>query len=97
MKTKNTTHTPGPWEVRGTMIYGPDSGPGTAEYVGECERKNLFLISAAPEMLAALKAQHSALLVKIYKGSTSEEAGQFHHKSCPNCSTCAAIDKAEGR
>ena len=63
----NSTHTPGPWRIgdAGAVIFGPKSdrpSPVTVAAVGRAggnpdqARANARLISAAPELLAALQA-----------------------------------------
>lgn len=68
---KNTTRKASPtptrqWERRGTMVYGPDNGPGTAPCIAECRdiqyaalivravNAHQGLVEAAREALEAL-------------------------------------------
>ena len=54
--------TPGPWERRGSSVYGPDTGPGTASFVCECHlndkgnaKEDARFIAATPQLLEALE------------------------------------------
>lgn len=99
-KTKPQTHTPGPWTVHeyktGKISVWPEDQSFEMPARDVPCMANARLIAAAPDLLAALKHQHLALLHKIYRGSTDDEAQELHRIACSNCSSCAAIAKATG-
>lgn len=93
MKTK---HTPGPWEIRGNMIYGVDNGPGTAPHIADCDRvEDANLIAAAPDLLSALVALLSTVGDKEISEHDMDMTGH-DTESCALCMARAAIAKATG-
>jgi aminoglycoside phosphotransferase len=64
MGNKNIKHTPGPWGVKGWRVTIPGTGevtlaaPGVTTATADA---NARLISAAPELLAALEELHADL------------------------------------
>lgn len=95
------THTPGPWIIKGRvggskiddLEGGPIAGPGFV-YVNDKEgMANAHLISAAPDLLAAVKLQKDAL----YKLVNRFEQPSAYEIAIPAIMAGDdAINKAEG-
>jgi len=88
MGNKNIKHTPGPWGVKGWRVTIPGTGevtlaaPGVTTATADA---NARLISAAPELLAALEFCSDAL---------NTEAGGLYEAHIKQAR--AAIAKAKG-
>lgn len=98
-------HTPGPWYADGALaaIY-TESHPGRVASIDTINRSmreaDAALIAAAPDLLAACKAQHEAIdrlfamLIETKPGFFPTESGQ---PWAAGLQGNAAIAKAEGR
>lgn len=83
-----TQHTPGPWHFSfnpGPIVYGT-KGEQIADLREEMldreeNRANLFLISAAPELLEAAQFAHSAMLLGMNKVTAMEKLEQAINKA----------------
>lgn len=111
-----TQHTPGPWAQNGNLIEGPDGE--TVAYVTAYntmtprQKANASLISAAPELLAALEGMEkwASSIHDGYPPSTASIAAAPYREAAraaiaeatgdddaaPEC-TCAAKDMPFGR
>lgn len=57
--------------------------------------QNWPLISAVPELLAALKEEHADRVFRVNAGPDVEAMMRLHKREEPGCPSCAAIAKAE--
>lgn len=89
----NTTHTPGPWQLRGSRLVTDSQGVLIAEkiqanYPGTPEA-NARLIAAAPDLLAALEEQHR-LIEQFLSGALVVYPSAIRHQ------VAALIEHAKG-
>jgi len=97
MRSEMTQHTPGPWAQNGNLIEGPDGE--TVAYVTAYntmtprQKANASLISAAPELLAALEGMEkwASSIHDGYPPSTASIAAAPYREAAR-----AAIAKATG-
>jgi hypothetical protein len=97
----NTQHTPGPWNINGGRIEGPNAYTSTATVIGVVgeisnqsftDTANARLIAAAPEMLKAL--QSIATRASCAPNDDAKLAGQEFDRIMQMAR--AAIAKAKG-
>jgi hypothetical protein len=98
--TMNGTHTPGPWELRGSRLVTDSNGVVIAERIGSngpgTPEANAALIAAAPELLAALEGLLSERYA-LEEPEEFDEAGNWTSNSPASVKARAAIRKARGQ